>query len=232
MKKAFQKNEIGPGAVSGFTLVESMVALVLFGFLALGISHITMLAFKLSYHNVYKTSAYSVMQGYIEQIKSLDSESLARAATSTISNPPQANEVLQARSISLFSATTSIDQIDDWLVPNTLNAASLSDTMDVVNYKQVVIDVDGETGERQMMDLWVDVEIHPLTDTPGDVYLIDVQFIYALPLLKGSEEVTKTVYYRHDTRDYRTKSAKMRLRSHKNEGRLQLVTSLLNFETL
>ncbi|MDF3128636.1 type II secretion system protein [Kiritimatiellaeota bacterium B1221] len=232
MNNAIQKIELKKGDVAGFTLVESMVALVIFGFLAMGVSHITMMAFKLSYYNVYKTSAYSVMQGYIEQIKSLDSESLERAATGTISNPPGPSEVLQARSISLLSESMGVDQIDDWLVPNTLNSGSLSDSMDVVNHKQVVIDVDGATGERQMMDIWVDVEIHPLENTPGDVYLIDVQFIYALPLLKGGEEITKTVFYRHGSRDYRTQSAKMRLRSRKNEGRLQLVTSLLNFDSL
>jgi prepilin-type N-terminal cleavage/methylation domain-containing protein len=217
---------------SAFTLVEVMASMVLFGFLALGVSQITMLAFRLSYYNVYKTSAYSVMQGYIEQIKSLDSESFYRASTAVVSTPPNSNEVLQTRSISLLNETTGVDEIDDWLVANTLDPDTLSDSMDVVNHKQVVIDIDEDTGERQMMDLWIDVEIHALPDTPGDVYLIDVQFIYALPLMGGGTELTKNVYVRNGSRDYRIASRKMNHLATRNEGRLQLVTSLLNFEPL
>lgn len=217
---------------SGFTLVESMVSIVLFGFLSMGVAQITMVAYKISHHNVYKTSAYSVMQGYMEQIKSMDNEILAKAAVPSEGSPVDASNVLQTRSISLLSDTVSTDKIDDWLVPNTLNPGSLSDSFDVINHKRVVIDVDGDTGERQMMDIWVDVEIHHMTESPGKVYLIDLQFIYKVPLISGSTELSRTVYTRKGSRNYATTTAKIQHRSNFNEGRLQLVTTLLNFKSL
>jgi prepilin-type N-terminal cleavage/methylation domain-containing protein len=228
MKKPSHSNSTS----SAFTLVEVMVAILLFGFLALGVSQITMLALRLSYHNVFKTSAYSVMQGYIEQIKSLDDASLARAATSVVSGAPSSATVLQTRSISLLDASTGVNQIDDWLIPNTLNPDTVSDAFEVVNYKQVVIDIDDVTGERKMMDLWIDVEIHKITDVPGNSYLIDLQFIYALPLMGGGTERTANVYFRNESRDYRVGSRTINHLARRNEGRLQLVTSLLNFESL
>lgn len=217
---------------TGFTLVESMVSIMLFGFLSLGVAQITMMALKISYHNVYKTTAYTVMQGYLEQIKSISNESLARAAVLSVSDPIQASNTIQTRSISLLSDTVSVDEIDDWLVPNTLDPDTLSEDLQVINRKQVVIDVDNVTGERIMMDIWVDVEIHRMTDTPGNVYLIDLQFIYEVPLIRGGTVLTRTVYTRNASRDYSTASSMMLHRSEFNEGRLQLVTSLLNFNSL
>lgn len=217
---------------TGFTLVESVFSILLFSALSIGIAQMTMVAYKVAHHNVFKTSAYSVMLGYIEQIKSLDGEDIIRAVDVSVASPISASEVLGTKSISLLSDTVDVDEIDDWLVPNTADPTTLSDTLDVINHKQVLIDIDDETGERQTMDLWIDIEIHPIPDSVGRLYLIDAQFIFSVPVMGQGTDLTRTTYTRTDSKEYVTSSQTIRRREGFNDGRIQLVTSILNFQTL
>ena len=216
----------------GFTLVEVVIATVLFTFMALGVSRLTMTSFRTSHLNVYKTTALSVAQGYIEQIKSLDNETIARMATHTPATPLTSSQVLATRSVSLLSAGATVDQIDDWLVPNTLDPDTLSDSFDVVNFKEIIIDIDENTGEMKTMDMWIDVEIHRLTDVPGDVFLIDLQYIFTLPGMRGGTQLTRQAWTRRGSRDYVLTSRSIQHRPRANDGRLQLVTTLLNFHSI
>ena len=232
MKSSTPKQVKSIRTTEGFTLVESMVAILIFGFLSLGVSVMTVQAMKIAHQNVYKTAAYSVMQGFMEQIKSLDNEELQHLASVSVGGSPSASQMLHTRSISLLNEGYEFDEIDDWLVPNTLSPGTLSDEFEVVNLKRVVIDVDNDTEEPTYMDVWVDVEVHRLPDTPGEVYLIDLQFIYDLPLIGGGSDQNMTVYSRKDTRDYELVSDTITHVPQRNEGRMQLVTSLLNIDTL
>lgn len=217
---------------AGFTLVEVVVATLLFTFMALSVSRLTMASMRLSHLNVYKTTALSVAQGYIEQIKSLDNETLSRMATHEMTLPVTVNQVLPTRSVSLLSAGATLDQIDDWLVANSLVPATLSDTLDVINHKEVIIDVDQVTGELKTMTMWIDVEIHRLTDVPGETYLIDLQYIFSLPGVRNGTPLTREVYVRRNSRDYIRATRTMMHRPNANDGRLQLVTTLLNLESI
>lgn len=147
---------ISHGNKAGFTLVEVVIATALFTFMALGVSRMTMASLRMSHVNVYKTTAMSVAQGYIEQIKSLDNETLIRLSTIQAVPPlteEDVNDVLPTRSVSLLSAGATLNQIDDWLVANTANPATLSDSFDVINHKEIIIDVDHNTGEMKTMDM-------------------------------------------------------------------------------
>lgn len=216
----------------GFTLVEVVIATVLFTFMALGVSQITMSSFRTSHLNVYKTTAMSVAQGFIEQIKSLDNETLAKMSTHSVSMPLTPGQVLPTRSVSLLSAGATLDQIDDWLVANTLNPDVLSNTFDVVNFKEVIIDADQNTGEVKTMEMWIDVEIFRVPDVPGQTYLIDLQYIFSLPGLRGGTSVTREVFVRNGSTDYTRQTRTILHRPGANDGRLQLVTTLLNMDSI
>ncbi len=217
---------------SGFTLVEVVVATVLFTFMALSVSRLTMASMRISHLNVYKTTAMSVAQGYMEQIKSLDNETLIRLSTHQPTLPLTVNQVLPTRSVSLLSAGATLDQIDDWLVANAVNPDTLSDTLEVINHKEIIIDVDPNTGDIKTMDMWIDVEIHRLSGVPGDTYLIDLQYIHSLPGLSNATRLERDVYIRRNSRDYIRTKRTMLHRPNANDGRLQLVTALLNFESI
>lgn len=217
---------------SGFTLVEVVVATVLFTFMALSVSRLTMASMRISHLNVYKTTAMSVAQGYMEQIKSLDNETLIRLSTHQPTLPLTVNQVLPTRSVSLLSAGATLDQIDDWLVANTVNPAALSDTLETINHKEIIIDVDQNTGEIKTMDMWIDVEIFKLDDVPGDSYLIDLQYIHSLPGISNATRLDRAVYIRRNSRDYIKANRSMLHRPNANDGRLQLVTTLLNIESI
>lgn len=221
-----------PASTAGFTLVEVIIATALFTFMALGISRMTLTSFEISNLNVNKTTAMSVAQGYIEQIKSLDNESITRLSTFEAELPLDVSQVVPTRSVSLLSAGATIDEIDDWLVVNTLDPDTLSDSLDVVNFKQVIVDIDQDTGNAKTMDMWFDVEIHRLTDLPGDVYLIDLQYIYSMPGLRSGTTLTREAFIRRNSRDYIKANRTIQFRNNANEGRLQLVTTLLNFQSI
>jgi Tfp pilus assembly protein PilV len=216
---------------AGFTLVEVMVSTLLFTFMAMGVARMTMMSFRTAHINVYKTTAESVAQGFIEQIKSMDGDALQRAAVTQTTDTVLLRNVLPTRSVSLMAVGATADQIDDWLVPNALNPDSLSDTFQVVNLKQVIVDIDEENGQQKTMDMWFDVEIHRVVDVPGLVYLIDLQYAYFVPMLSG-DTMNRSVYVRSDPQTYTLENRQMIMRDGVNTGRMQLVTSLLNLETL
>ena len=229
LSRITKKNDIAPKAA--FTLVEVVISTVLFTFLALSVSRLTMMSFRTAHINVYKTTAESVAQGYMEQIKSLDQEALLRMTSHQASLPLRSGDVLATRSVTHMASGANADQIDDWLVANVLDPDTLSDDFEVINHKQVLVDIDAETGEQRLMDMWIDVEIHRVTGVPGNVFLIDLQYIFSVPGLQG-EELTLNAYTRRGSRDYVIEPHTIRYRENVNEGRMQLMTAALNFQTL
>ncbi len=215
----------------GFTLIEVMVATILFTFMAMGVARMTMMSFRTSHINVYKTTAESVAQGFIEQIKSMDNETMLRTATTRTTGSVEPRNVLMTRSVSLMALGAGADQIDDWLVPNAEDPDSLSNNFQIVNLKRVIVDVDQENGTRKTMDMWIDVEIHRLPDMTGNVYMIDLQYAFFLPTLQGTA-MDRSVFVRSGPRQYVRENHSLIIREGVNTGRMQLVTSLLNMETL
>ena len=58
-------------ADSGFTLVEMMIAMVVFGLLAAGIAGGMLQGRRMAEKNVYHITALSIAQGYLEQMKGM-----------------------------------------------------------------------------------------------------------------------------------------------------------------
>jgi prepilin-type N-terminal cleavage/methylation domain-containing protein len=59
------------GQEQGFTLLEVMLALVLFGFLSIGISQNLIMTRGISETNIREVTAYAVASGYMEQMKAI-----------------------------------------------------------------------------------------------------------------------------------------------------------------
>ena len=55
----------------GFTLIESIIGLGIFALLAAGVASASLLTSRIAISNVYSNTAYSIAQGYAEQIKSI-----------------------------------------------------------------------------------------------------------------------------------------------------------------
>ncbi len=79
---------------AGFSLVEVMIGIVIFSILAAGVASATLLTSKIAYSNIYRNTAFTVAQGYGEQIKSiryavvkdaLDDPSTVRIPTKSLS---------------------------------------------------------------------------------------------------------------------------------------------------
>ena len=56
---------------NGFTLVEVMIAMTLFAFVGIGLVLLSLHVRRLAENNVYQAMAYTIAQGYLEQLKSM-----------------------------------------------------------------------------------------------------------------------------------------------------------------
>src|SRR5471030_2308409 len=74
--------------VQAFTLLEVMVGMATFTLLSLGITAGVIQSRRLSQLNVLRTSAYTVAQGYMEQMLSINSANIESASESWVSNRP------------------------------------------------------------------------------------------------------------------------------------------------
>ncbi len=203
-----------------------MIALTIFIVMVVALSNMTITAQRMAYQNVIQTAAYSVAQGYLEQIKSLPGTQVQRAIN--VGTVP-----LRTRSISALATDIGGTQVDDWLYPNTLNLTSLSDSLEVINEKEIMIDLDlsgGGEGVPQTMRMWIDVEVHPVRTQLGEAYLIDIQFAYEDRYLRGVPQ-TRTVWVRNGSGDYTQESRRLAF-GPRNTGRLQVMSTLLNIDSL
>ena len=57
--------------IKGFTLVEVMIATVIFAFVGMGLIALMMYVRRLAENNVYQAMAQTISQGYVEQLKSM-----------------------------------------------------------------------------------------------------------------------------------------------------------------
>lgn len=218
-------SNVAPRGRSGFTLLEGMIALTLFMIMVVALSSMTIGSQRMAYQNVIQTAAHTVAQGYLEQIKSLPPTAIQTAVI-------DGTVPLETRSISALAEDITDVETDDWLYPNTNDRTTLANGLEVVNSKEVLIDIDlsGEEPRPLTMTMWIDVEIHPVQVSLGTAYLIDLEFAYEDRYLRRTP-TTRTVWVRNDTRDYEQVSQSLAWAGG-SSGRLQLLTSLMNVESL
>lgn len=87
---------VSPRARAGFSLVEAMIGMTIFAMLATAVVSTALLVRKISESNVYETAAFSVTQGYMEQILNLPYETVVDAANGVRNLPTVSVSVLAA----------------------------------------------------------------------------------------------------------------------------------------
>ncbi len=134
---------------SGFTLLEVMVGMTCFMMVGVGTIGGLLQARRLSQLNILRSAAYTVAQGYMEQMMSINPADLEAASEPWVTNRPG----IPTESVnSLLSNTTNIEVSDPLYVspiassPTGANMTARSDIAgDMWNNKQIMVDLSGAT---------------------------------------------------------------------------------------
>lgn len=165
----------------GFSLLESVIAMTVFTIVALGISGLVIQARKVAENNILRNTAFTVAQGYLEQIRSISIAEIEAA----IADPE--NVPIPTKSVSA-TAVSSIEQDDDMFIDGPDPAIAGGTTGS--NYKQILVDItpiyDPPTsrsdadivGYKEVhMEAWFDLNIAQFANQPN-TYEISIAFEY------------------------------------------------------
>lgn len=165
----------------GFSLLESVIAMTVFTILALGITGLVIQSRKVAENNILRNTAYTVAQGYLEQIRSI-SIGVIEAAMADPENTP-----IPTKSVSA-TATSSIEQDDDLYINGS--AAPIAGRNKGSNFKQILVDLTpiynppnstnpaNIVGYREIyMDAWFDLTIEQSGDQ-SNIYMVTIAFEY------------------------------------------------------
>lgn len=162
--------------------MELMIGFIVFSILALGITATAIHNLRSSQQNIMKNTAYSVSQGFAEQIKSIpESDLLASIAEPEVVPLP-------TRGIAATAHGSAVD-VDSPLYLKDPNA-----TADGENHRQILIDLREEPSgdiSEVYMEMWFDVDVTRLKTSRG--FLIQVDFKYKHPALSHLGTLTNTV---------------------------------------
>lgn len=154
----------------GVSLIEVMIGMAIFSLLALGIIATAMHSLRTSQLNVMKNTAFTVSQGFLEQIRSIDESHLKAAVEDPYDTP------IPTKSVSATSAGGVIH------VDSPLYLEDPVATADGQNHRKILVDLtENSAGEMNevFMDMWFDLDITPMTTANG--YLIKIDFKYYRP---------------------------------------------------
>jgi len=144
-------------AKHGFSLIEVMIGTLVFALVSVGVASATLQTGRIAYSNVYRNTAFTVAQGFSEQIKSIPYIVIDNAF-----RDPALFEI-PTKSLSFGASGTS--EIDDYLV---FNERML---------KEIVIDVqkqkDGTLKER-VMKMWITPKGRDLTKENDELKVIEI----------------------------------------------------------
>lgn len=151
------------------TLVEIMIAMVVFGFLAVAITASVIQSQQIAQNNILRNTSYTIAQGYLEQIQSLPIADLQAAMDDPDGVP--------LSTLSVSAVDTGDIEVEDPLYldgpDETLPGRSSGS-----NYREILIDLqelnNGDTKEL-FMDAWFDVEIEFLGLSTSS-YAIEIHF--------------------------------------------------------
>ncbi len=133
----------------GFTLLEVMVAITTFTMVGVGTLSGLMQSRRLSQLNILRNAAYTVAQGYLEQMMSINPADLEAASEPWVSNRP----AIPTESVnSLLGNTTNIEVSDPLYVsplatsPAGANMTARTDIPgDMWNNKQIMVNLSSAT---------------------------------------------------------------------------------------
>ena len=155
----------------GFTLVEMMIGITLLGVFMSGIFGSVRLSTVMAESNLYQTTAITVAQGYLEQIKNL----------------PYDDVLLVAQAPDIYSLETLGPAYDSSLSSiiskDSLSAAPASQP----NERTVAIDSRGDGGTviEMSMKLWVTITDKNTGTDPINALEIRIRYQYKLPEVLG-----------------------------------------------
>lgn len=160
------------------SLVEIMIAMVIFLLLALGITKAVVQSQQIAQNNIIRNTAYTIAQGYLEQIKSLASQEVRDAIAAPDGTP------LPTMSVSAL-AESDIEVSDPIFLDGP--DPSLKGRSDGSNHREILVDLqeteDGDPREVTM-DAWFDVDITEI-ENKSYSYAIEIYFEAALRGLGG-----------------------------------------------
>ncbi len=168
-----------PKTRQAFSLVEVIVAMSIFAFIALGLASAIMQSRRMSEGSIYQTTAYGVVYGYSEQIMAMDFMDF-------ILSMEDPTLPIVMRAISPSSKAGSVD-IEDFLFLN-----QWSD-------KEIVLDVRDEgAGERSViMPMRIRITANRL-DTgvdPREAIEITLEYSFEKPVGNQSVTVNDSIHF-------------------------------------
>lgn len=165
----------------GFSLLESVIAMTVFTIVALGITGLVIQARKVAENNILRNTAFTVAQGYLEQIRSISIRDIQDA----IADPQ--NTPVPTKSVSA-TAVSSIEQDDDLFIDGPDPALAGGTTGS--NYKLILVDLtpiydppsskhpDNIIGHKEVhMEAWFDLSIQQFAGQLN-TYEISIAFEY------------------------------------------------------
>ncbi len=166
----------------GYTLVEVVLAVLIFGFMVTGISSSMIFAQKQAFSNIMDNTAFSVAQGYLEQIKSMSFEDIA----SSTAAPGEGGIALETKSIILSETQTENDaselNIDDPLFVGVSNARSIA-----LDYESAY----GSGSAKRTLEIEFTPILNNISATSGrDIIEIRLEFTYNS--IFGDGSITRT----------------------------------------
>ncbi|MFW5883816.1 MAG: type IV pilus modification PilV family protein [Verrucomicrobiota bacterium] len=159
-------------AKAGFTLVEVMIALFIFGFMALSITMGALAMRKMAEHQVYAATALTVASGFMEQAKTITFAELQNAADGNT-------------------------QILDFIIED---GQEFEVTVGTEATIAVPIDADAEGNTRLTMPMTILVECHPITDL--DAVQIDLTYTWSSPQIGDQVLTDRLTSIRSETNTY------------------------------
>lgn len=172
---------MNPKSTAAFSLVEVMIGITIFSIVAAGVASATLLTSKIAYSNIYRNTAFTVAQGYGEQIKSIRYALLDQA----LEDP--ANNLIPTKSLSLGSGSTL--QLDDPLI------------FDTRVLKNIVVDVstdDNGVDKERIMRMWITPSGRDLTKESDGVKALEITLnfeweVIAQGIVRVHEDAIKIV---------------------------------------
>ncbi|MGF1483446.1 MAG: prepilin-type N-terminal cleavage/methylation domain-containing protein [Opitutales bacterium] len=164
---------------AGFTLLEMMVAMAIFIMVSLGITAGVFQARRLAESNIVRNTAFTVAQGYLEQIKSMSANEMLDA----IGNP----SATPLPTMSISALATGVVEIDDplFLTGTDTSPSGVAGT----NAKTVLIDLqpdDGGTEREMVLNVWFDLQI---SQVGVRTYQTILDFEYQSPNIFAAREL-------------------------------------------
>ena len=163
----------------GFTLVEMMIGLTLLGVFMSGIFGSVRLSTVMAESNLYQTTAITVAQGYLEQIKNL----------------PYEDVLLVAQAPDIYTLETLGPSYDATLSSTISKDDLTADPSKQPNTRTIAVDSRGTAGKiiDMPMKMWVTVTDKNTGADPITALEIRIRYQYQLPEVLGGRWIENQV---------------------------------------